>query len=233
MMALPKAMSHGSNAGGGGALMAFRDISAANAGADTIASAVANNTIFFMTIPITFKDQSDSGAPRDKRQPTAAKFLQPDCNLQRTTPIGEAKKTRICRLFGRSRPGWKCSQRVLHSDNNFERFSCAVRRNAAEMRAFRSSKRRTLREPNHLNSATRGITVLRRFGKKAAAGSAAASIVQPKNSANVLLAVNGRCRLRRRWPVPPNFPPNAPTTVPHLARPNSARLRERSPAQQS
>jgi hypothetical protein len=32
-------------------LTAFTDISAARAGADTIARAVANNTIFFMTIP--------------------------------------------------------------------------------------------------------------------------------------------------------------------------------------
>ena len=48
-------------------MTAFKDISAARAGADIIASVVANKAIFFMTIPIRFKDQPDSGAPRDKR----------------------------------------------------------------------------------------------------------------------------------------------------------------------
>jgi hypothetical protein len=53
MIALPKATSQGSNAAGGGALSAFMGISAARAEPDTIASAVANKTNFFMTIPIT------------------------------------------------------------------------------------------------------------------------------------------------------------------------------------
>src|SRR6478672_4919767 len=48
----PKAKSQGSNAAGGGAFTAFRAISAARAELDTIASAVANKTSFFMTIPI-------------------------------------------------------------------------------------------------------------------------------------------------------------------------------------
>src|ERR1700755_1609298 len=55
MIPAPKAMSQGSNGAGGGALTAFRGISAANAEPDTIASAVANKTHFFMTIPITFQ----------------------------------------------------------------------------------------------------------------------------------------------------------------------------------
>ena len=59
MIADPKAMSQGSNGAGGGALTAFSGRSAAKAEPvtaepATIASAVANNTTFFMTIPITF-----------------------------------------------------------------------------------------------------------------------------------------------------------------------------------
>jgi hypothetical protein len=45
----------------------LRDMSAPKAEAESIVSAVANRTIFFMTIPIRLKDQSDSGAPKDKR----------------------------------------------------------------------------------------------------------------------------------------------------------------------
>jgi hypothetical protein len=54
MIALPKAKSQGSNAAGGGAFKAFVRKSAAKAEPDTIASAVANKTNFFMTIPTTF-----------------------------------------------------------------------------------------------------------------------------------------------------------------------------------
>src|SRR5580692_154513 len=58
MMAEPNAISHGSNGAGGGALTALVGKSAAKAEPvtavpPTIASAVANNTTFFMTIPIT------------------------------------------------------------------------------------------------------------------------------------------------------------------------------------
>jgi hypothetical protein len=53
-------------------LAAFKAISAARAEPDTVASAVANKIIFFMTIPTSAKDQSDSGAPQGKRQPTAS-----------------------------------------------------------------------------------------------------------------------------------------------------------------
>jgi hypothetical protein len=37
----------------------------------TIASAVANNTTFFMTIPIIFQGQSASDAPQGKRSTAA------------------------------------------------------------------------------------------------------------------------------------------------------------------
>ena len=67
MMALPKAMSQGSKAGGGGALTALTAISAAKAEPETIASAVANNTIFFMTIPINFQDSPVPAPPKGKR----------------------------------------------------------------------------------------------------------------------------------------------------------------------
>jgi hypothetical protein len=56
--AAPKATSQGSNAAGGGAFTAFRGMSAARAEPDTIASAVANKTNFFMTIPISFQKVS-------------------------------------------------------------------------------------------------------------------------------------------------------------------------------
>jgi hypothetical protein len=66
MIALPKATSHGSNGAGGGAFTGIAAKSAARAEPDTIASAVANKTNFFMTIPIKLsKDQPNSGeAPR-------------------------------------------------------------------------------------------------------------------------------------------------------------------------
>jgi hypothetical protein len=64
MIALPKARSQGSNGAGGGALTAFTGKSAAKTDPDTIASAVANKTSFFMTIPTPFQGQPDSGAPQ-------------------------------------------------------------------------------------------------------------------------------------------------------------------------
>ena len=51
---------------GGGALTAFTRISAARAEPDTIASAVANKTSFFMTIPITLLDSPVPAAPQGK-----------------------------------------------------------------------------------------------------------------------------------------------------------------------
>ena len=54
MIALPKAISQGSNATTG-ALLALTTISAAKAEPETIASAVANKATFFMSIPINFK----------------------------------------------------------------------------------------------------------------------------------------------------------------------------------
>ena len=63
-MALPNAISQGSNGAGGGTF-ALTGMSAAQTDPEIIASAVANNTNFFMTIPIAFpKDQPDSGAPQ-------------------------------------------------------------------------------------------------------------------------------------------------------------------------
>ncbi len=55
MIALPKATSQGSNGAGGGALTAFKGISAAKAEPAAIASTAAAKTSFFMTIPITLK----------------------------------------------------------------------------------------------------------------------------------------------------------------------------------
>src|SRR3979409_2664311 len=99
MIALPKAISQGSNAGGGGALTAFSAISAAKAEPDTIASAVANKTPFFMTTPITFQDQSGSGVPQGQAITDCSE--KPITCRQSETPHrpSEAKKTSICRLF--------------------------------------------------------------------------------------------------------------------------------------
>ncbi len=58
MIALPKAISQGSNATGGGALAAFIEISAARADPAVTANIAAANTIFFMTIPITVRTNS-------------------------------------------------------------------------------------------------------------------------------------------------------------------------------
>src|SRR3954463_6352712 len=63
MMALPKAISQGSNGAGGGALTALTAMSAARAEPESSASAVASKTIFFMTIPIV-TDQSDFEGPK-------------------------------------------------------------------------------------------------------------------------------------------------------------------------
>src|ERR1041385_4597354 len=63
MIALPKAISHGSNGAGTGALTALTAMSAARAEPESSASAVASKTIFFMTIPIA-KNQSDSDGLR-------------------------------------------------------------------------------------------------------------------------------------------------------------------------
>ncbi|MGZ5910863.1 MAG: hypothetical protein ACXWLB_13390 [Reyranella sp.] len=70
MSALPNATSQGSNAAGGGAFsaLALTAISAAKAEPDTIASAVANKAIFFMTrVPINLlRDQLDPDDPQGR-----------------------------------------------------------------------------------------------------------------------------------------------------------------------
>jgi len=74
MMALPKAISQGSNATTGGAFTAFTRKSAARAEPDTIASAVANKATFFMTIPITSKNSPvpvPPGASDNRLQPNS------------------------------------------------------------------------------------------------------------------------------------------------------------------
>src|SRR3954464_5031484 len=119
MIALPKAISQGSKAGSGGALIALTAISAARAGADTIASAVANNTIFFMRrSPSDFKI---SPIRRPQGQTVTDCSQIPSTSLQSAARYlySEAQKSRMCRLFERYRLGNACSWRVLHSDNNF------------------------------------------------------------------------------------------------------------------
>ena len=67
MIALPKAISQGSKAGGGGAFTALTRRSAAKAEPEISVSAVANKASFFMTIPITFLNSPVPVAPRGKR----------------------------------------------------------------------------------------------------------------------------------------------------------------------
>jgi hypothetical protein len=74
-------------------------MSAAKAELDTIASAVANKAIFFMTkVPINIlQDQLGPDDPQGRA--AASDFLsQPQFGTR--CGRGEAKKTGICRLFG-------------------------------------------------------------------------------------------------------------------------------------
>src|SRR5215471_8040083 len=96
MMALPNARSQGSNAGGGGAF-ALTGISAAKAEPEIIASAVANNTILFMTIPIRILDDQ----PDFRRPPwaidTGLKLFFFNLRQSGTaSTTSEAKKAFIC-----------------------------------------------------------------------------------------------------------------------------------------
>src|SRR5947209_16805293 len=115
MIALPKAISHGSNGAGTGALTALTDISAARAEPESNASAVANKTIFFMTIPIVVRSVR-LRRPQAQRQSTATNFRGQSAVRH---PLREAKKTSNCRLFGRFHLAARCCWAVLHSDNNF------------------------------------------------------------------------------------------------------------------
>src|ERR1700736_2747557 len=97
MIALPKATSQGSKVTAGGASTAFTGISAATAEPDTIASATANQTDFFMTIPNhTLGNQSDSGVSEGQARTDCSDIPQPHSNVKRGCPPGEAKKISIC-----------------------------------------------------------------------------------------------------------------------------------------
>src|SRR4029450_7618897 len=115
----PKAISQGSNAGGGGALTAFTRRSAAKAEPDTNASAGANKATFFMTIPIppllTVPFRRPPRANDNRLRPNVLTWSH--SGLRRRDR--EAKKASMCRLFRRSDHFQKCGQRVLHSHNNF------------------------------------------------------------------------------------------------------------------
>src|SRR6266487_6531641 len=119
MIALPKAISQGSNGAGGGAFTAFTGISAAKAEPDTIASAVANKTSFFMTIPIppflTVQLQRPPRANDNRLRPNVLTWSHSGLRHHDR----EAKKASMCRLFRRSGRFDKSSPRVLHSHNNF------------------------------------------------------------------------------------------------------------------
>src|SRR5882757_2139586 len=117
MMALPKAISQGSNGAGGGALTAFTAISAAIAELEIIASAVANKANFFMTVPIYFSRQLSSGGPQGKQELTATQSRP--SNLERMHEAVKPKRHACADFLGvlavLPHVGW----RVLHLDNNF------------------------------------------------------------------------------------------------------------------
>src|ERR1043165_9682122 len=94
MIALPKAISHGSNGAGTGALTALTAMSAARAEPESSASVVASKTIFFMRIPIA-KNQSDFEGVRHS---------DIDCisvrNLRRGTLCGKRKRLATAAFLG-------------------------------------------------------------------------------------------------------------------------------------
>src|SRR5215475_1444852 len=117
MIALPKAMSQGSN-GAGGAILALTGISAARAEPEIIASAVANKIAFFILIPITFPRTSLVPEPPGATRYLAASRIFVNRPQSGTRfPDGEAKNTGKCRLFGRLSLSKKGCRRVWHSNN--------------------------------------------------------------------------------------------------------------------
>src|ERR1051326_289654 len=118
MIALPKAISHGSNGAGTGALTALTAMSAARAEPESSASAVASKTIFFMTIPIVTRSVRlrRPGDISDNR-------LHPICaaNLRRGHLGGKRKRQATAAFLGVLALRAGCCCRVLHSDNIFKR----------------------------------------------------------------------------------------------------------------
>src|SRR5690349_18168545 len=100
MIALPNAKSHGSNAGGGGALTAFTAMSAAIADPDTIASAVANKTTFFIVFPIYFQKARPVFIAPGRRHPNATRFAQLRPNLVRVHESVKQKKQTTADFLG-------------------------------------------------------------------------------------------------------------------------------------
>src|SRR3954470_629414 len=97
MSALPKAISQGSNGAGAGALTALTAISAAIAEPESSASAVANKTIFFMTIPIVVRSVR-LRRPQAQRQSTVTNFC--GTNLRRRILCGKLKRQATAAFLG-------------------------------------------------------------------------------------------------------------------------------------
>src|SRR5882757_11363092 len=141
-MPAPKAISQGSNGAGGGAFMAFRGISAAKAVPDTIASAVANKTSFFMTIPIP-----PYFASPVRRPPRAYdNRLRPNVLTWSYSGLRwhdrEAKKASMCRLFRRSDVFDTCSARVFILTTILRVFAPPARYREPEKAAVAPDRRR-------------------------------------------------------------------------------------------
>src|ERR1700704_1522394 len=96
MMALPKAISHGSNGAGAGAL-ALTAISAAEAAPENKARGVAIKTIFFMTIPIVVRSVR-LRRPQAQRQSTATNFR--GTNLRRGILCVKLKRQATAAFLG-------------------------------------------------------------------------------------------------------------------------------------
>jgi hypothetical protein len=93
-------------------------ISAANADPEIIASAVANKTNFFISIPIAFQEPTRfPDAPRANHTWLKSNFLNPGQSEARSR-FGEAKNSGICRLFVRFRVSTKRCWYMLHFNNN-------------------------------------------------------------------------------------------------------------------
>jgi hypothetical protein len=98
-------------------------ISAAKADPEIIASAVANNTNFFMSIPIAFRKNSPIPAPpMGNPHLTESYFFLTSRQSGTASATSEAKKAFICRLFRRFTRSIEGCREVLPNDNKIGRF---------------------------------------------------------------------------------------------------------------
>ncbi|MGA7810415.1 MAG: hypothetical protein WCB02_38030 [Bradyrhizobium sp.] len=100
-------------------MSAFTGKSAARADPDTIASAVANKTNFFIEVPTTF---FEIAAPRTQAKYDCDPIFSTKAQFGTRRAISEAKNASICPLFNHFGISAKGCRQLLHSDNNFGAF---------------------------------------------------------------------------------------------------------------